>query len=145
MEDDGGDNDDNNDKDNVNIDIVEDDDDDGMTTMRWRRKNGRQRCDGNGRPATRRTLTSAAPPIRDNNQLMSTVWGGVDEREGQFLRGGRQKRVEVEEIEWRSLHLHSINSKPTFRPPQYIERTGTYSACVLGVRLRYQRHGDHVY
>jgi hypothetical protein len=75
---------------------------------------------------------------------MSTVWGGVDEREGQFLRGGRQKRVEVEEIEWRSLHLHSINSKPTFRPPQYIERTGTYSACVLGVRLRYRRHGDHV-
>jgi hypothetical protein len=30
---------------------------------------------------------------------MSTVWGGVDEREGQFRRGGRQKRVEVEEIE----------------------------------------------
>jgi hypothetical protein len=22
---------------------------------------------------------------------------------------------------------------------------GTYSACVLGVRLRYQRHGKHVY
>jgi hypothetical protein len=37
----------------------------------------------------------------------------------------------VEEIEWRSLHLHSINSKPTFRPPQCRERTGTYSACVL--------------
>ena len=55
-----------------------------------------------------------------------------------FGWGGRQKRVAVEEIlEWRSLHFHSINSKPTFRPPQYIERTGTYSACVLGVRLRY--------
>ncbi len=49
------------------------------------------------------------------------------------------------EIEQRSLHLHSINSKPTFQPPQCRERTGTYSACVLGVRLRYRRHGDHVY
>ncbi len=27
------------------------------------------------------------PPIGANNQLMSTVWGGVDESEGQF-RGG---------------------------------------------------------
>jgi hypothetical protein len=109
------------------------------------RTNGRRQCDGDGRPATRRTLASAAPTIRGNNQLMSTVWGGVDEREGHFRGGGRQKRVEVEEIEWRSLHLHSINSKPTFRPPQCRERTGTYSACVLGVRLRYRRHGDHVY
>ena len=61
------------------------------------------------------------------------------------MGGGQQKRVEVEAIEWRSLHLHSINSKTTFRPPQCRERTGTYSACVLGVRLRYQRHGDHVF
>jgi hypothetical protein len=64
---------------------------------------------------------------------------------GTILGGGQQKRVEVEAIEWRSLHLHSINSKTTFRPPQCRERTGTYSACVLGVRLRYQRHGDHVF
>jgi len=76
---------------------------------------------------------------------MLTVWGGVDERDGQFFGEGRQKRVEVEEIEWRSLHLHSINYEPTFRPPQCRERTGTYSARVLGVRLRYQRHGDHVF
>jgi hypothetical protein len=61
--------------------------------------------------------------------------------------GGWQKRVEVEETEWRSLHLHSINSKPTFRPPQCQcrERTGTYSACVLGARLRYWGHSDYVY
>ena len=108
------------------------------------RTNKRQQSDGDGRPATRRTLTIAAPPIRGNNLLLSRVWGGVNEREGQFWRGGRQKRVEVEEIEWRSLHLHSINSKPTFRPPQCRERTGTYSTCVLGVRLCYRRHGDHV-
>ena len=87
----------------------------------------------------------ATPPIWGNKQLMSTVWGGVDKREGQFRGGGRQKRVEVEEIEWRSLHLHSINFKPTFRAPQCRERTGTYSVCVLGVRLHYWRHGDHVY
>jgi hypothetical protein len=50
---------------------------------------------------------------------------------------GRQKRVEVEviEFEWRSLHLHSINSKPTFRPSKCRKRTGKYSAHVLGVRL----------
>ena len=74
------------------------------------------------------------------------VWGGVDKREGQFFWGGwQQKRVEVEVIEWRSLHLLSINSKPTAQPPQCRERTGTYSVCVLGVRLCYWRHGDHVY
>ncbi len=140
VEHDGGDDDDNDDNNGVNIDVVEDDDDDGTT-----RTNGRRRCDGDGRPATRRTLASAAPTIQGNNQLVSTVWGGVDEREGQCRGGGRQKRVDVEEIEWRSLHLHSINSKPTFRPPQCRERTATYSACVLGVRLRYRHHGDHVY
>ena len=34
-----------------------------------------------------------------------------------------------------------INSKSTFRPPQSRKGTITYSTCVLGVRLRYQRHG----
>jgi len=37
-----------------------------------------------------------------------------------------------------------INSKSTFRPPQSRKGTITYSACVLlGVRLRYWRHGEH--
>jgi hypothetical protein len=36
-----------------------------------------------------------------------------------------------------------INSKSTFRPPQSRKGTITYSACVLGVRLRYRRHGKH--
>ncbi len=38
----------------------------------------------------------------------------------------------------------TINSKSTFRPPQSRKDTITYSACALGVRLRYQRHGKHV-
>ena len=98
----------------------------------------RRRCDGNG-------LASAVPPIRGgNNQLMSTVWGGVDKREGQFRGTEGQKRVEVEAIGWRSLHLHLINSKSTLRTPPSGKRMGTYSACVLGVRLRYRRHGEHV-
>jgi len=38
----------------------------------------------------------------------------------------------------------TINSKSTFRPPQTRKDTITYSACILGVRLRYRRHGKHV-
>jgi len=38
----------------------------------------------------------------------------------------------------------TINSKSTFRPPQSRKDTITYSTCVLGVRLRYWRHGKHV-
>ena len=37
-----------------------------------------------------------------------------------------------------------INSKSTFRPPQRRKGTITYSACILGVRLCYWRHGKHV-
>jgi hypothetical protein len=114
-------------------------DGDWMTTM------GRLRCDDDGRPATCRTLASAAPPIQGKNQLMWTIWGGGDNREGRFGGVEPQRRVEVEIIEWRSIDLHSIDSRSTFRPPQSGKRTGTYSACVLGVRLRYQRHGKHVY
>jgi hypothetical protein len=77
--------------------------------------------------------------------LMWTVWGGGDKRKGGFGGIEPQKRVEVEVIEWRSVDLHSINSKSTFRPPQGSKHTGTYSACILGVRLRYRRHGKHVY
>ena len=113
VEHDGGDDNDNDDDDDVNIDVVEDDDDDG----RWdddnemaTRTNGRRRCDGDGRPATRRTLASAAPPIQGNNQLMSTVWGGVDKREGQF-RGGEDRKGSM----WRRLsgdHFISTQSIP---------------------------------
>ena len=37
-----------------------------------------------------------------------------------------------------------INSQSTFRPPQSGKGTITDFACVLGVRLRYRRHGKHV-
>ena len=37
-----------------------------------------------------------------------------------------------------------INSKSTFHPPQSRKGTITYSACILGVRLGYRRHGKHV-
>jgi hypothetical protein len=96
-----------------------------------------QQSDGDG-------LASAVPPIRGNNQLMLTVWGGVDERERRFWGTQGQKRVEVEAIGWRSLHLHSTNSKSTFHTPQSGKRMGSYSACVLGVRLCYRRHAEHV-
>ncbi len=96
----------------------------------------RQRSDDDG-------LASAVPPIQGNNQLMLTVWGGVDEREGQFWGTEGQKRVEVEAIGWRSLHLHS-QFQINFCTSQSGKRMGSYSACVLGVRLRYQRHGEHV-
>jgi hypothetical protein len=56
-----------------------------------------------------------------------------------------QKRVEAELIEWRSVDLNSINSKSTFGPPQGNKHMGAYSACILGVRLRYRRHGKNVY
>jgi len=55
------------------------DDDDGTTTME------RRRCDGDG-------LASAVPPIRGNNQLMSTVWVGVDQKEGRFRGTEGQER-----------------------------------------------------
>ncbi len=37
-----------------------------------------------------------------------------------------------------------INSKSTFCPSQSRKGTGTYSSCVLGIRLRYRCHGVHV-
>jgi hypothetical protein len=73
-------------------------------------------------------LASAAPPIQGNNQLMWTVLGGGDEREGQFWGIEPQKGVMVELIEWRLIDLHSINSKSTFYLPQSSKRMGTYSA-----------------
>ena len=53
----------------------------------------RQRSDGN-------VLASAVPPIRGNKQLMSTVWGGANKREGRFRGMEGQIMVEVEAIGW---------------------------------------------
>ena len=89
----GGDNDyDNDDVNNKNDDNV-------MATMTMKR----QKSDGDG-------LVSAVPPIRGNNQLMSTVWGGVDKREGQFWGTEGQRWVEVEATGW--WHLSSTQSIP---------------------------------
>jgi hypothetical protein len=104
---------------------------------------GRQQCDGDGWPATCRTLASAIPPIEGNNQPMWTVWGGGDEREGQFGGQKTSDQAKVELIEWRSIDLHSIDFKSTFHPPQSGKCIAPYSACILGVRLRYWRHGEH--
>ncbi len=35
---------------------------------------------------------------------------------------------------------HEITSLPNFHTPRSSERTGTYSACILSVLLRCQRH-----
>jgi hypothetical protein len=43
-----------------------------------------------------------------------------------------------------TFELHEITSLPYFRAPRSNERTGTYFACVLGVRLRSQRHDQLV-
>jgi hypothetical protein len=91
-----------------------------------------------------RKLVSAAPPIQGNNQLMVIVGGGGDTRGGRLWGIELQKRVEVEVIWWR--HLSSTKSLPChFRAPRSSKRTGTYSACVLGVRLRCQRHDQLVF
>ncbi len=37
-----------------------------------------------------------------------------------------------------------INSKSTFCPPLSRKGTGTYSACILGIRLHYRCHGAHI-
>jgi hypothetical protein len=44
------------------------------------------------------------------------------------------------------LELHKISSKPPiFCSPQSSKRAGTYSACILGVRLHYPRHDQLVF
>jgi hypothetical protein len=44
-----------------------------------------------------------------------------------------------------TLEVHEIASKPIFRSPQSSKRAGTYSACILGVRLRYPHHDQRVF
>jgi len=44
-----------------------------------------------------------------------------------------------------TFEFHEITSFPYIGTPRSSERVGTYSACVLGVRLRCQRHGQLVF
>ena len=92
-----------------------------------------------------RKLVSAVPPIRGNNQLMLIVVGERRQERGTIVgdrmtEKGRGGGDLVETFE-----LHEITSLPYFRAPRSSERTGTYSACVLGVRLRCQRHDQLVF
>jgi hypothetical protein len=123
VEHDGGDDDNNDDDDDVYIDVVEDDDNDGTTTMRWQR--GRMDDDDamamGGQRHTELSLAQRHPSEATTNLCRQFGEELTKERDN-FGGGGRQKRVAVEEIQWRSLHFHSINSKPTFRPLQYIKK-----------------------
>jgi len=38
--------------------------------------------------------------------------------------------------------FHEFTSLPNFHAPKSSEMTGTYSACILSVQLRCQRHGQ---
>ncbi len=44
-----------------------------------------------------------------------------------------------------TLELDEIASKPIFCSPQCTKRARTYSACILGVRLRYLHHDQLVF
>ena len=48
-------------------------------------------------------------------------------------------------VETFAFELHEITSLPNFRAPRSSERTGTYSTCVLSVRLPCQRHDQLVF
>ena len=71
---------------------------------------------------------------KDRRQKRGTIVGDRMTEKG---RGGGDL---VETFE-----LHEITSLPYFRAPRSSERTGTYSACILGVRLRCQRHDQLVF
>jgi hypothetical protein len=70
-------------------------------------------------------------------------WGGRRQEErgtivvDRMTEKGREGGDLVETFE-----LLEITSLPNFRAPKSSKRTGTYSACVLSVRLLCQRHGQ---
>ena len=97
----------------------------------WSRTMGGQQCDGDGWPATCRTLASAAPPIKGINQLIWTVWGGGDKREGQFRVMEPQKRVEVELIEWSQLFPTQLISNQLSASNLFRMRPGSKAAQLL--------------
>ena len=92
-----------------------------------------------------RKLVSAAPPIRGNKQLMVIVWGGRRHKRGMIVGDGMTEKGRGGGDLVETFELHEITSLPYFRAPRSSERTGTYSACVLGVRLRCQRHDQLVF
>jgi hypothetical protein len=87
-----------------------------LGSSNWTTMMGQQWCDDDGWPATCRMLASAAPSIQGNNQLMWTVLGGWDKREGQFGGTETQKWVKVELIKWRLISTQSIQNQPSSHP-----------------------------
>ena len=74
---------------------------------------------------------------------------GIDTRIEVAGRRERQWRIEREDDDGDNgdgeKDDQKINSKSTFRSPHQSRKgTTTYSACILGVRLLYWRHGKHV-
>ena len=74
-----------------------------------------QQCDGNGQSTTCKMLATDVPRIRGNNQLMSTVWGGVEEGEGQF-RGGEMTEKGRDGGDWVEIALSLLNRFQTYLP-----------------------------
>ncbi len=117
VEHDGGDyNDDDNDG-NANVDVVEDDNDNRMTMIRWRQV---QLDDDDAMAMGSQQHTERSRALcHPSEATINLCWqfGEESTRESEnFFLGGRQKRVKVEAIEWRSFHIHSINSKPSGHP-----------------------------
>jgi hypothetical protein len=77
----------------------------------------------------------------DDNQLMGTVRGGGDTREGQFWGVQRGRIV----ICWSFFASQKNNSNYNFRHLPSNQNTTIYSACALGVRRRYPHHDQHVF
>jgi hypothetical protein len=88
-----------------------------------------------------RKLSSTVPPIRGDNLLMLIFGLGGAKRGGlvgdRMTEKGQSGGDLVETFE-----LHKITSFSYFRTPRSSERAGTYSVCVLGLRLSCQRHGQ---
>ncbi len=110
------------------------DNNDGTTTMwwQWAASNIQNAC-----------KYCATHPRQQSTNVDSL--GRRRQERGAFEGIEPQKRVKVQLIKWISIHLHSTDSKSTFCPSQSRNSTGTYFACILGVRLHYQHHGKHVY
>jgi hypothetical protein len=75
-------------------------------------------------------------------------WGGVEERERDNFggwddrKGSRWRRLGGDHFR-RSLHLHSINSKPTFRPYFLGRATNRRKFCSVRLRTPYNHDSYH--
>ncbi len=118
-----------------------------LTTMAavqlWERDCAMMMGRQSGWPATAECNRCASHPrqqpingdsLRRRRGESKTIWGDGMTDKGQ----GGGNLVEM-------MELHKIASKSIFRSPQSSKRAGTYSTCILGVRLRYPRHDQLVF